>query len=272
MSDFHKTAIIDKKSEIGKNVQVGAFTVISAGARIGDDTVIMDRVHIGPRTTIGRNNVIHMGAVVGHDAQHRQSAPGSGLLTVGDDNILREYVTVHRGAEKESVTVIGSGNYLMAFSHVGHDCRLGNQITVVNAALLGGHVTLEDNCFVSGGVAVHQFCRIGRYAMVGGFSSITKDVPPFMLVDNDQQWVASINLVGLKRAGFSQETVREIKKAYQLLYLSDLLFADALVEIEKACRAPEVRHLVDFVRASKRGILPHRKQKLETNQEASQHD
>lgn len=258
MENVHPTAVIHPKTRIRHGVSVGPYAVIEEDVEIGEGSEIMTRVYIGAGTKIGRNNTIHTGAAIGGSAQHRTAEQG-GRLVIGDRNVLREYVTVHRSYLKDSATVIGDDNYLMAFSHIGHDCRVENHVTVANATLIGGHVLLEQNCIISALIAVHQFCRIGRYALLGARASITKDLPPYMLVDNNDETVGSINLVGLKKANFSESAKHDIKKAYRLLYLSDLSQAEALVAIEKACPSPETAYLVDFIRKSKRGILPHRR-------------
>ena len=217
MNQHHKTAIIDPKSEIGRNVRIGPYSVIEADVRIGDETVIWERVHIGCGTTIGKNNTLHMGAVIGHQAQHRDGVKTGSALVIGDNNIFRESTTVHRGFAKGSRTGIGNNNFILAFAHVGHDSIIEDNITIANASILGGHVTLESNSFISAVVAIHQFCRVGCYALIGAMTSITKDTPPFFMVDNNEEFIGSINVVGLKRANFSEEVKREIKKAYKIL-------------------------------------------------------
>jgi len=259
--DFHPTALIDPKSQIGDHVKIGAYATIEEGVIIGDNTTILHHAHIGKGTRIGKNNYIHMGAVIGHEAQHREAALTDSFLKIGDNNTFREYTTIHRGATKGSSTRIGDDNYFMAFAHVGHDCEIQNRVTVTNAVLLGGHVLLEDDCVLSGGSGVHQFCRIGSYAMIGGMASITKDVPPYMLVDDSDMLIGSMNIVGLRRAGVAESAKREIKNAYKLLYLSGLNTAQALDAIIQKCHSQEISHLVEFIRNSKRGILPHRHKK-----------
>jgi UDP-N-acetylglucosamine acyltransferase len=159
------------------------------------------------------------------------------------------------------MTTIGNHNYFMVFSHVGHDCHIGDHVVLTNAVLLAGHVSLEDHSVLSGGSAVHQFCRIGSYAMIGGHASVTKDVPPYMLVDDNEALIGSMNLVGMRRAGFIEEVKRDIKNAYKLLYLSGLNLTHAMNEIVERCHSREVAYMVNFMKDSKRGILGHRKQR-----------
>lgn len=260
MPDIHPTALLGSNSHIGRNVKIGPYSVIEDNVIIGDDTTILDHVHIGQRTTIGCNNLIYTGAVIGQEAQHKAVEKNVGFLKIGDHNVFREYATIHRGSEEKSSTAIGDHNYFMVFSHVGHDCRIANHVVLTNSVLLGGYVALEDHSILSGGSAVHQFCRIGSYAMIGGHASITKDVPPYMLVDDGQDLIGSMNIIGMRRAGFLEEAKRDIKNAYKLLYLSGLNLTHAMEAIVAKCHTKEVATLIEFMKNSKRGILGHRRQ------------
>lgn len=255
---IHPTAIVHPTVKIGKRVTIGPYTIIEANATLGDGTVIYNNVFIGKDTVLGQDNVIHMGAVIGHDPQYNHSIKDSSYVQTGDRNILREYVTIHRGLEPGASTRIGNDNFFMAMAHIAHDCKIGNFVTIANLALLAGHVEVEDHAVLSGAAGVHQFCRIGRYAMIGGHAGFSKDVPPYMLVDNNQDLVGSINIVGLRRAGFSEEVRRDIKNAYKILYRSGLNTTHAVEAISAKCHSPEVAHLVTFIQKSKRGILAHR--------------
>ncbi len=257
-ASIHETACCHKNSHLGNNIQVGPYAIVEDGVTLGDNTVIMAHAYIGKGTTMGKNNVIHMGAIIGHSAQNKASENCQGELTIGDDNVFREYVTVHRSTAENTATRIGSHNYFMVNSHVGHDCVIEDYVTVTNAVLLAGHVHLENHCVVGGGAGVHQFCRIGRYAMVGGNASITQDVPPYMMVDDNEELIGSINMTGLRRAGLTEEAKRAIKNAYRTLYLSGLNTVQALEAITKQCHSPEVDVLIEFIKNSKRGILRHR--------------
>ena len=259
MSLIHSTAIVSPKARIGSHVEIGPYAIIEEDVTIGDQSTVLGHAHIGKGTTIGKHNRIHMGAVIGHEAQHLAAEGVRSFLNIGDDNVFREYVTVHRGATEESCTTIGNHNYFMAFAHLGHDCRVMDHVVVTNASLIGGHALLEDHCILSGGSGVHQHCRVGRYAMVGGYATITKDLPPYMLVDDGQDLIGSVNLVGMRRAGFSEAVKRDIKNAYKLLYLSGLNLTNALEAILSKCHSAEVSGLVEFMKDSKRGILGHRR-------------
>lgn len=260
MSGIHPTAILGAKVNLGRNVSVGPYTVIEDEVSVGDETTVLSHVFIGKGTIIGRHNFIHMGSVIGHEAQHKQSKGVHSFLTVGDHNVFREYTTVHRGSTDGSHTRVGDHNYFMAFSHVGHDSQIKNHVIMTNSSLVGGHVQLEDHCVLGGASAVHQFCHVGTYAMVGGLASITKDLPPYMLVDDNEDLVGSVNIVGLRRAGFSEEVKRDIKNAYKLLYLSGLNLTHAMDAILKQCHSKEVADLIEFMKETKRGILGHRRQ------------
>ncbi len=259
---IHPTAIVGKKSRLGAGVEIGPYAIIEDEVTIGDGTRVLSHAFIGKGTTLGKGNVVHIGAVLGNEPQQESFVSSTpSFVRIGDNNTFHEYVTVHRGTEENGKTVIGDHNFFMAFAHVGHDCVVGDHVTVGNAVLLGGHAELQSYCVVSAGSGVHQFTRIGCYAMVGGHATITKDVPPYMLVDDSERKIGSINMVGVRRNGFSEAAKRDIKNAYKILYLSGLNTTHAAAKIRKTCRSKEVTFLLDFITASKRGILPHRKQK-----------
>ncbi|TAM42703.1 acyl-ACP--UDP-N-acetylglucosamine O-acyltransferase, partial [bacterium] len=249
---IHPSAVIDKQAVIGENPDIGAYAVIEKGARLGDGIVISPYVHIKGNTEIGDNTYIGSGAVIGGGAQMLGVKENNGRITIGKNNIIREYVTVNSSSSPEKETVIGDNNFLMAFSHVAHDCSLGNNVVICNGTLVAGHVEIQDKAFISGNVVVHQFVRIGRLAMIGGLSRVNQDIPPFMMVVGDST-VRSINLVGLKRAGFSNEEIIKVKKAFKLLYASKLTVKGALDRL-KEIDSKYVKEIIDFVSASKRGI------------------
>lgn len=269
---IHPTAIVSEKSRIGAGVEIGPYAIVEEDTTIGEGTRILSRAFIGRWTTLGKNNAVHMGAVLGHQPQHESFSPSTkSFLRIGDDNIFREYVTVHRAAKENGETLIGDHNFLMAFSHVGHDSVVHDHVTIGNMSLIAGHVELQDHCVISGGCAIHQFVRIGSYAMIGGNATVTKDVPPYMLVDDSGDKIGSINVIGLRRNGFSEEAKRDIKNAYKSLFLSGLNTSNAIRKIRENSSTKEATFLLDFITKSKRGILPHRKQKddpLPTDQDA----
>jgi len=251
---IHPTAIVDKDAKIGKNVDIGAYSVVEGGVTIGDDTRLWQNVYVARGTTIGKSNQVHMGAVLGHEPQDRAFSGKPSYLKIGDRNIIREFVTIHRGTQEGSETVVGDDNFIMGLCHIAHNCKLGNNITMCNSSLLAGYVEVGDMVFMSGNCVAHQFVRLGKLVMVGGSGRIGKDVPPFMVVERSSM-VVSYNIVGIRRAGFDENTKSEIKKAFNILYRSELNVKNAVAKIENELHSPEIRYFVDFIRSSeKRGI------------------
>jgi len=250
---IHKTANIDKTAEIDPSADIGSGVTIEGPARIAAGARIMANACIFRGTEIGENTVVHPGAVIGNEPQDISYAGGETFTRIGRNSIIREYVTIHRGAVEGSTTVIGDNNYIMVQVHLGHNCETEDDVIIAPASILGGHVKVEKGAFISGGVVFHQFCRIGRYAMIGGFTGVNKDVPPYMLV-RGPSIIRGVNLVGLRRAGFSRDVIREIREAYKMLFMSDMKQEEALAEIKERFQSDEIAHLVAFVEASKRGI------------------
>jgi UDP-N-acetylglucosamine acyltransferase len=251
---IHPTAIVSPQAELDPTVEVGPHAIIEAHVRIGAGTKVWANAYLTGHTEIGRDNQIHMGAVLGHEPQDLKfDRTGRSYLRVGDRNVFREYVTVHRGTEPESATIIGNDCFLMACSHLGHNCVLGSHVILANAALLGGHVHVGDRAFISGGAVVHQFVHIGRLAMLSGNGRFSMDIPPFMIAAERNE-VHTINLVGLKRAPLSAAAVSEIKKLYRLFYLSGRTGTQALQEA--AATTPAGQEFIDFIRQSPNGICP----------------
>ena len=254
---IHPTAIINPGAEISGDVEVGPYVIIEDNVKIGPRVKIWANAYICRFTEIGEDSEIHMGAVIGHLPQDISFKKKRSQLIIGKRNIIREYATIHRGTQEGSATVIGDDNFIMGFAHIGHNCKLGNNIVIVNASALSGHVEVEDRAFISGYVAIHQFVRIGAISMIAGQARVTRDVPPYMLLKGDTT-IYSPNAVGLRRAGFSQEVRNNIKKAYKILYRSGLTISQAIEKMENAQLGEEVQHLVDFLKKdSKRGISPH---------------
>jgi UDP-N-acetylglucosamine acyltransferase len=255
---IHPSAIISPHADLDPSVEVGPYAIIEANVRIGPATRVMAHAYVAGYTEIGRENVIHMGAILGHEPQDLKFKRSTrSYLRVGDRNVFREYATVHRGTEPESATVIGNDCFMMANAHVGHNSSIGNGVIICNAALVAGHVHIQDRAFLSGCVLIHQFMHIGRLAMLSGGSSYTMDVPPYLLASNRNQ-IHSINLVGLKRAGISTAAIGEIKALYKLFYRSGLNGSQALQVAAKngAFVSAEAKHFLDFVRQSPNGICP----------------
>ncbi len=254
---IHPTAIVDPKAEIDPEAEIGPNVVVEANVKVGKGVKIWANAYLCGWTEIGEDCQIHMGAVIGHLPQDLSYKPQKTFLKIGKNNIFREYATVHRGTEPNSSTIIGDNNYFMGLSHVAHNCHIGNRVVICNTALLAGYVTVEDSAFVSGGVVVHQFARIGKLAMIGGLARVSKDVPPYMLIEGNST-VRALNTEGLRRADLSPDVREEIKSAYKLLYRSGLNTAQALEAIEGQLKSDEVRYLIDFIKNSKRGICKHK--------------
>lgn len=258
MAKIHPTAIVGKKAELG-DVEVGPYAIIEDGAAIGDGTKVLAHAYIASGTTIGKDCEVHMGAVIGHVPQHLKFKGANSYLNIGDRNIFREYMSIHRGLDEGSATEIGNDNFFMGFSHVAHDCRIGNNIVLCNGALIAGHVIVEDAAFISGNATIHQFVKIGTLAMIGGLARVNKDVVPYTLIEGDSE-ACSLNVVGLKRSPIGEDARAQIKKIYKLLYHSGLNVSQALVKIsEMGGLAPEAKQMVEFIKQSERGICKHRK-------------
>ena len=257
MTTIDQRAIVSKTAKLGEGVEVGPFAIIEDDVEIGAGVKIWPNAHICTGTTIGEGCQVHMGAVVGHEPQDLVFKNKKTFCRIGKNTVIREYATVHRGTEEGSETTVGDNCYLMAVSHVGHNCHIGNNSILANCALLAGHVTVGDYVFVSGNVVVHQFCRIGSVAMIGGFTGINKDVPPFMIVRGPSV-IRGVNLVGLRRLKFPRETIHAIMEAYRLLYKSELNTAQAIEGMRKLPASKEIDSLISFIPGSKRGICKYK--------------
>ncbi|MCK5012497.1 MAG: acyl-ACP--UDP-N-acetylglucosamine O-acyltransferase [Candidatus Omnitrophica bacterium] len=255
--NIHKTTIVHPGAKLSSGVSVGPYSVIEGNVSLGDNARIGSHCVITGQTTIGRNCKIYTGAVIGSAPQDKKhSADDNVFLNIGENNIIREYVTINPGTvEGGSKTVIGSNNLIMAYAHIAHDCIIGNKCVMANAATLGGHVTLEDNAMVGGLSAVHQFVRLGRLAIIGGCSKVVQDVPPFSTCDGHPAKVITTNVIGLRRAQIPEASIKRLKKAFKLLFHSGLSKTTALEKIASEIEpCPEVEHLTFFAKTSERGI------------------
>jgi UDP-N-acetylglucosamine acyltransferase len=251
---IHPTAIVDPSAELAEDVEIGPWAVVERDVIIGSGTKLWPRAFVGRWTQIGKDCQVHMGAVVGHEPHDVSYEGKRSFLKVGDRNIFREYSFIHRGAKPETATVLGDDNYFMATSHVGHNARIGNRVILAPTALLGGHVVVEDNVFLSAQTAIHQFCRIGRLAFLSGLTGVNQDVPPFVIAGGRPAGITSLNREGLKRAGIDSHGREKLKEAFRTLFRSSLSLPDAMAKIEEGEVTAEVRHLLDFIRSSERGI------------------
>ncbi len=250
----HPTAVIDPRAEIHAEVEIGPYVVIDGPVKVRRRTRIMAHAYITGWTEVGEDNEIHPGVILGGAPQDKAYHGEESYLRIGDHNVFREYVQVHRGTVQGSSTVIGSDNFLMASSHVGHNCKLGDHIVLTNGALLGGYVEVGDRVFISGHCVVHQFVRVGELSLMRGLSGTSRDVPPYSVVDW-QHRVRGVNSVGLKRAGFDDQRIREIKEAFRILFRKGRNLALAIQEIEtKGNYSMDVLALLEFIKSSKRGV------------------
>lgn len=248
------TARIHSNAVIGPRTRVGEFCVIEQDVSIGADCLLEPYVFVKRWTTLGDRNEISAGTVLGTDPLDKNFTGDRSYLRIGNGNRIREHYTISRGTQPESVTMIGDGNYIMTSGHVAHNCTIGNNTVIASCALVAGHVEVEDQAFISGGVVIHQYSKIGRLAMIGGNSRVNLDVPPFFLYSGFNVEPSGLNVVGLKRAGFRVEQVGRLKKAYQILYRSGLKLEEALAKIESELADENTLHLVKFIRGSVRGI------------------
>ncbi len=259
MGLIHKTAIIEPGAVIGKNCKIGAFSYVGANVVMGDDNEVGMHVVIEGNTTIGRANKFFTGAVVGSLPQDLKYAGEKSYLVVGDNNQFREYVDVNVAVGEGASTVIGSNNLFMAYVHVAHNCVISDRVILANCATLAGHVVLEENVILGGLAGVHQFVKVGAYSMIGGLSKITMDVMPCCMADGrDEIKICGLNTVGLSRAGFDQETVAGLKKAYKIFFRSNLTKTEAIEKISASIDTAKfklVRNFIEFAKKSDRGIL-----------------
>jgi UDP-N-acetylglucosamine acyltransferase len=248
------TARVDPRAQIGPGVRIGEYCVIESDVAIGAECVLEPYVYVKRWTTLGERNEISAGTVLGTDPLDKNFSGARSYLRIGSGNCIREHYTISRGTAPESVTGIGNGNYIMTSGHIAHNCKIGNNTVIASCALVAGYVEVEDEAFISGGVVVHQYSKIGRLAMIAGNTRINSDLPPFFLYAGYNVQAKGLNVVGLKRAGYKASDLSVLKKAYQVLYRSGLKLEEALEKIESELATPETLHLVRFVRRSERGI------------------
>ncbi|MGH8578623.1 MAG: acyl-ACP--UDP-N-acetylglucosamine O-acyltransferase [Gammaproteobacteria bacterium] len=258
MNSIHATAVIDKTAQLGDNVTVGPYVVIEADVAIGNDCWLGAHCVIKRYTHLGQRNRIAEHAVIGGEPQDVSFRACESQVWMGDDNWAREGVTIHRATKAGGVTRIGNGNYLMAYAHIAHDCTLGDHVTFANGATLGGHVHVGDRAFLSGYVVVHQFCRIGKYAMVSGLSGVNQDCLPFVISAGIPARACGLNIVGLRRGGFDSDQIRALKHAYSVLLCSGDPLQEALRRLQDSGSCL-VQELLAFVQSSHRGFAHHRK-------------
>ena len=256
---IHSSAIVSSAAQIGPDVQIGPFCIVESGAVIGRGCVLDGRVTIKEGTTLGPNNRVLEGAILGGLPQHVHIPDNPGRVVIGTGNFIRENVTIHRALVPDHTTAIGDNCLLMVGCHVAHDCHVGNNVIVTNNAMLAGHVVVGDRAYISGAAGVHQFCRVGSYAMVGGQAHMVQDVPPYVTVDGLSSLVVGLNKVGLRRAGFDQATIQELMAAYRVIYRSGLRWADVLEQLRTRFPVGPAALFYEFLSTTARGIVSERR-------------
>ena len=257
MAKIHPTSVVMDGAVLGDGVEIGPLCYVGPNVTIGDGTRLLAHCNVDGYTTLGKNNVLHPFAALGQPAQDFSVDPKSRrYLRIGDNNIFREGTAIHSGTAPESETVIGSNCMFMNGSHVAHNCRVGNNVVYVSESVTGGYAQIYDHAILSGLVAIHQFCRVGRYAIISGCSAFSQDVPPFMMAEGRNGGVKMINKVGLIRGGFSAETIAIIKQIFKIYYRSNLIPSNALAKIKAELPPiPEVLEFIEFCETSKRGVV-----------------
>lgn len=252
---IHPTSVVDPRAEVHADAELGPYVVIDGPAKIGAGTHLFPHAVVMGWTELGEGNQVHSGAVLGDAPQDLSYRGAKSYLRIGDRNVFREGVQVHRGTAPDTTTVIGDDNFLMANSHVAHNCRLGNRIIMTNNSVVGGYVEIGDRAVLSASCAVHQFVRVGPMAIMRGLSATSRDVPPFSIIDW-QHTVRGLNVVGLRRAGFEEARIRVLKNAFQILFRKRRNLGSAMKELEEALADPfgDIATLLEFIRSSKRGV------------------
>ncbi|MDO9529265.1 MAG: acyl-ACP--UDP-N-acetylglucosamine O-acyltransferase [Syntrophales bacterium] len=254
--NIHPTAIVSPEAYLAEGVEVGPYSIIGSDVNIGENTVVGPHVVIESHTDIGENCRIFQFCSLGGIPQDLKFNGEESRVIIGNNNTIREYVTINRATSADiGTTIIGDNNLLMAYCHVAHNCKLGNNIVMANAVNLGGHIHVEDYVIIGGMTGIHQFVHIGCHCMVGGKSAVPKDIPPYVLAAGNYAEVQGLNLIGLHRRGFTEETIRALKKAYKITFKSSMLLSEAIKRVESEVEdIPEIKHFIEFIRKSERGI------------------
>ncbi|MBI5183331.1 MAG: acyl-ACP--UDP-N-acetylglucosamine O-acyltransferase [Nitrospinae bacterium] len=252
---IHERSIVHKSAEIGDDVVIGHFSVIGPNVKIGDGTEISSNVCIEGWTEIGKNCQIGHGAVLGGKPQIVEYQGERSFVKIGDNNVIREYVTINRSGKEDKATIIGNNCYLMAYTHIAHDCQIGNEVVITNYTGLPGHIVVEDKVVISGYVGIHQFVHIGRLSMISGLSRISKDILPYSLIEGNPAKVRGINVIGLRRSNITPNIRNDIRQAFKLLFYSKLNTSQALEKIKNEIEMhDEIRNIVEFIESSERGL------------------
>ena len=256
MTEIHPTAIVDPKAEIGSGTLIGPYCIIGPDVVLGPECWLQHHVTVSGPTRAGARNKFYAYCSIGQQTQDLKYKSEPTYLEIGDENTFREFVTINRSTTSEGKTRLADRGNFLAYSHVGHDCTVGNEVVFSNNGTLAGHVQVDDNAVMGGLTAVHQFCRIGRFAITGGCSKIVQDVPPFMIADGNPAKIRGINVVGMERKGLSADAIKSVKEAFRIIYRSKLNTGQALEAMQKELHpTEEIRLIMDFVQNSERGII-----------------
>lgn len=256
---IHPLAVVDPTASIGRDVVIGPFSIIEHDVTIGDGCILESHVIIKQGSVLGPENHVFEGAVIGGLPQHLRMPERVGSVKIGAQNTIREHATIHRALDASHATTVGDHNLLMVGVHIAHDCTVGSNTIFANNAMLAGHVLVEDRAYVSGNVAVHQFCRVGSMAMVGGLARVVKDVPPYVTIDGGSGYVVGLNTIGLRRNGFNNETLGQLKAAYRLIYRSGLKWQEISERLKTEFSEGPAAHFAEFFAGSTRGIVAERR-------------
>ena len=253
---IHRTALVDPTAHLGHDVSVGAYTIVGPRVTLGDRCVLAAHVVIERNAKLGTGVKVGYGTVIGNDPQDLKYEGAETWVEIGDGTVLREYCTVNRGTAATGKTTVGERCFLMSYVHVAHDCAIGNDVIIANAVQMAGHVTVEDRAIISGLIGIHQFVRIGTFAFVGGGSRVNQDVPPYTKAVGNPVHLYGLNSVGLQRAGFAPEVKLALKRAYRLLFNSDLTVSQGIARVRSELPSvPEIEHFLRFIEGSQRGVL-----------------
>ena len=257
MAKIHPTSIVMDGAILGADVEIGPLCYVGPNVKIGNGTRLLSHCNVDGYTTLGENNILHPFAAIGQPAQDHSVEPGTvSYVEIGDRNVFRECTTVHTGTKPGTKTVIGNDCLFMATSHVAHNCKVGNHVIYVNGSVTGGYAEIHDHAILSGLVAIHQFCRVGKYTIISGSSAFSKDVPPFMVAEGRNGGPSTINKIGLQRAGFDSETISVLKQLHRIYFRSELTFPNALEKIKTELpQIPEVLDFIEFCENSPRGVV-----------------
>lgn len=256
---IHPTSVVSPEAQLGEGVHIGPFCVVEAGVTLGDRTRLAARSTVKEAVTVGCDNYLGEGVVLGGLAQHLTPPENPGVVTIGDRNVFRENSTVHRAMNQEKATSIGNDCLLMVNAHVAHDCQVADNVILTNNVMLGGHVEVGSRACLGGGVAIHQHCRIGRLAMVGGMARVIQDVPPFVMIDGSTGLIVGLNRVGLRRAGIDRHQISDLKEAYQVMYRSGLSLDERLETLESEFSTGPCAEYTEFFRGGSRGFVRERR-------------